>query len=312
MPTVGSVHIDQALTNISIGYKNEQYIADSIFKPVPVDKQSDKYYVFGKERFRVVDDRRAPGSESNEVNWRLSLDQYYCEGHALRHAIPDEEMQNADDTFNIEADAVELLTDMILLNKEVDAASKLLNPDNYDSGLVQSLNVKWSDFTNSNPIADIEDAKSAIHRRSGLRANTLIISEPVFNVLKIHPKLIESIKYTQLGVLTKDLMATLFGVDNILVGSALKSTATNPGQADVLNYIWGNSAVLAYIPPKPGKKVASIGYTFMWNKDGQGAVAVRKWYEQGRRATIVEVERWYDQKIVSNVAGFLITDVITP
>jgi hypothetical protein len=312
MPTVGSVHIDQALTNISIGYKNEQYIADSIFKPVPVNKQSDKYYVFGKERFRVIDDRRAPGSESNEVNWRLSLDQYYCEGHALRHAIPDEEMQNADDTFNLEADAVELLTDVILLNKEVDAASKLLNPDNYDSGLVQSLNVKWSDFTNSNPIADIEDAKSAIHRRSGLRANTLIISEPVFNVLKIHPKLIESIKYTQLGVLTKDLMATLFGVDNILVGSALKSTATNPGQADVLNYIWGNSAVLAYIPPTPGKKVASIGYTFMWNKDGQGAVAVRKWYEQGRRATMIEVERWYDQKIVSNVAGFLITDVITP
>lgn len=312
MPTVGSVHIDQALTNISIGYKNEQYIADLIFKPITVNKQSDKYYVFGKERFRVVDDRRAPGSESNEVNWRLSNDQYYCEGHALRHPIPDEEAQNADDTFTLEADAVEMLTDMILLNKEVDAASKLLNPANYDSGLSQTLNVKWSDYSNSNPIADIEDAKSAIHRRSGLRANTLIISEPVFNVLKIHPKLIENIKYTQLGVLTKDLMATLFGVDNILVGSALKSTATNPGQADVLNYIWGNSAVLAYIPPTPGKKIASIGYSFMWNKDGQGAVAVRKWYEQGRRATITEVERWYDQKMVSNVAGFLIADVITP
>ena len=311
MPVMNDLHIDQALTNISIGYKNDAYIADLIFKPVSVNKRSDKYYVYGKERFRQVDDRRAPGSEANEVNWRLSNDQYYAEGHALRHPISDEEVQNADDIFTLQSDATELLTDMILLNKEVDAASKLLNPDNFDSGLSVALSTKWSDYSNSNPIVDIEEAKQEVHKRSGLRVNTLVISEPVLSVLKVHPKLIEQVKYTQLGVLTVDLIKTLFGVDQILVGSALKSTATNPGQSDVLNYIWGNSAVLAYVPPTPGKKTPAIGYSFMWNKDGQGAVNVRSWYDQARRATITEVERWYDQKIVSNVAGFLFSDVIS-
>ncbi len=317
MPTVQKVHIDQALTNISIGYKNEQYIADQIFLPVPVGKQSDKYYVYGKERFRQNDDRRAPGTEANEINWTLSNDQYYCEGHALRHAIPDEERSNADDEFQLEADATELVTEGILLNKEVDAASKLLDASNYDAGLSMTLGsagapAKWSDFTNSDPLRDVAKAKEAIHKKSGLRANTLILAEPVFNVLQMHPKLVDIIKYVQRGIVTMDLMAAAFGVEKILVGSALKSTAMNPGQEDILAYIWGNAAILAYIPSRPGKKIPALGYSFMWNKDGQGAVQVRQWYEQGRRATIIEAERWYDQKIVSSVAGFLFADCVTP
>lgn len=322
MPSVQKVHMDKALTNISIGYTNEQFIADSIFKPIPVNKQSDRYYVYGMERFRVNDDYRAPGTEANEINWTLSDDQYFCEGHALRHPIPDEEVQNADDEFDLETEATELITDGILLNKEVDAANKVLDPNNYNSDLTLTLGAvgapkKWSDFNNSDPILDIQKAKEAIHKKSGLRANTLILSEPVFNVLKLHPKLIEIIKYVQRGIVTQDLMAAALGVSTILVGSALKSEVknagqANPGSAEPLNYIWGNSAVLAYIPQRPAKKTPALGYSFMWNKDGNGAVQVRKWYEVGKRATVVEAERWYSQKIVSNIAGFLFADAVDP
>lgn len=322
MPAVQKVHIDKALTNISIGYKNEQFIADEIFKPVSVNKQSDKYYVYGMERFRQYDDLRAPGTEANEISWTLSDDSYYAEGHALRHPIADEEKQNADAEFDLEADATELVTEGILLNKEIDAANKLLDSKNYHPDLFITLGAsgspaKWSDYENSDPILDIKRAKEAIHRKSGLRPNVLIISEPVKNVLELHPRLLEVIKYVQRGIVTTDLMAAAFGVDRILVGSALKSDVTNagqvePGQIEPLNYIWGNSAVLAYVPQRPGKKIPAIGYSFMWNKDGNGPVQVRKWYETGRRATIVEAERWYDQKIISNVAGFLFADVVDP
>ena len=60
MPSVQSVHYDKLLTNISVAYKNDQYIADQILKEVPVDKQSDKYPVYGEEIFVAQDDRRAP------------------------------------------------------------------------------------------------------------------------------------------------------------------------------------------------------------------------------------------------------------
>lgn len=316
MPTVQQVHIDKALSNISIGYVNEQFISDKVFKPVPVTKQSDKYYVYGKERFRQNSDFRAPGTEANEISWALSSDQYFCEGHALRHPIPDEEVQNADEVFNLESEATELVTEGVLLNKEVNAAAILLNVDSYGSGLALTLGsagapAKWS-AENSDPIYDITRAKEAIHKSSGIRANTLIVSEPVMNVLRLHPKLVDIIKYVQKGVVTSELMAVAFGVDQILVGSALKSSATNPGQEDDLSYIWGNSAVLAYVPPRPGRKVPALGYSFMWDKDGNSAVQVRKWYEVGRRATVIEAERWYSQKIVSPFAGFLFSDCVTP
>jgi hypothetical protein len=50
----------------------------------------------------------------------------------------------------------------------------------------------------------------------------------------------------------------------------------------------------------------------MWNKDGNSPVQVRKWYETSRRATLVEAERWYSQKIISNVAGVLFQDAVVP
>ena len=44
-PTMSDVHIDAALSELSIAYKNKSFIADQVFPLVTVEKQSDKYYV---------------------------------------------------------------------------------------------------------------------------------------------------------------------------------------------------------------------------------------------------------------------------
>lgn len=314
------VHMDKALTNISIGYANEQYIASSIFKSVKVDKQSDRYYVFGMDKFRTHNDLRAPGTDANEINWNFSDDTYYTEGHALRHSIADEEILNADEGFNLEAEGAELVQEGILLNKEVDAASKVLDPNNYDASLKLTMGAggtkKWSD-PDSDPRLDIAKAKQAMHLKAGIRPNTLIISEAVLNVLLMHPKLAAMVQYVQTPVLAMEQLKLLLGVPNILVGSAMKSTVTNPGQVaangvDPLNYIWGNSAVLAYIAPTAGRKTISLGYTFEWNQGGLGAIQTRKFYETSRKATVVESEYWYAHKIISPYSGFLFADAVAP
>ena len=98
MPNVNEVHIDAALTNLSVGYRNPAFIADLVASVVPVRKQSDKYFIHdaAREVFRQSDDRRAPGAEASEVNFALSSDNYYAEDHALTSVIPDEERENAD------------------------------------------------------------------------------------------------------------------------------------------------------------------------------------------------------------------------
>ena len=47
-PTQQQVHIDQALTNISIAYRNANYLGEQIFPNVPVNKQSDKFFTYPK------------------------------------------------------------------------------------------------------------------------------------------------------------------------------------------------------------------------------------------------------------------------
>lgn len=321
MPSVQKVHIDKALTNISIGYSNDQFIANKVFPSIKVEKQSDRYYVYGMERFRVVPDLRAPGTIANEIDWTLSDDTYFCEGHALRHGIPDEVERNADQEFDLKAEATELLTEMILLNKEIDAANKVLNPNNYHPNLTVTLGqpggpAKWSNYKDSNPVKDVFTAKQILHKTAGVRPNTLIMSEQVLNVLKLHPVLLEIINNVERGIVTEELIKAAFGIDNILVGSALRSDANPgqvlPGQVENLDYIWGNSVVLAYINPRPGRKRVSLGYTFEWDKDGMGAVQVRQWWEEGPKCTYVEAEYWYSQQIVSNVAAFLFNDAVEP
>ena len=45
-PTTQQTHIDNALTNISVGYRNANYIADRIFPAVPVQYITNKYFLF--------------------------------------------------------------------------------------------------------------------------------------------------------------------------------------------------------------------------------------------------------------------------
>src|SRR3972149_4470614 len=55
-------HIDVALSNFAVKFRNPGYVADQAFTRVPVQRQSDKYWKFGQEQLQaLVDDLRAPG-----------------------------------------------------------------------------------------------------------------------------------------------------------------------------------------------------------------------------------------------------------
>jgi hypothetical protein len=317
MPTVDKVHVDQHLSNISLAYKNEAFIADTIFKPISVSKRSDKYYVWGYEMFRQNDDARSPGTIANEIQFTLSDDTYYCEGHALSAFIPDEEYANADDALinELETSYTELITNGILLNKEVDAANKLADTSLIDSSLSVALGssgtYKWDNYTDSDPLINIENAKSAVHKKSGITPNTLVLSKPVFDVLRMHPKLLAKLPVTALNMMSAEQLRMLFGVDNLLIGSALKDTAPNPAQNPALGYIWGNNAILCYVnPANLGRKSMTTAATFMWDAEDGGSVQVRRYREDRAHANIIEVQRYYDQKILAKNASFIFASAI--
>lgn len=309
MPDVSTVHIDQALTDVSISYRNPNYVADIAFPPRPVSKQSNKYYVYSKDRFRVKDDARRPGSKANEIVWNLSTDTYFAEGHALAQAVPDELKANADGALDIYADATEELTDSIYLQKEVLAASKLT-----DNTVITQHKATAAWDGAGTPVADVAAGRTAIMLATGKKPNWLLLSDPVFQAVRSNSDLLNRIKYTQnvsLSNLREADLAAAFDVENVIVASAIKNTA-NEGAADVMDWVWGKNAVLFYAPPALGLKTLSLGGQFRWTFGAEtGGFLVKRYREESRTADVVEVQMYHDLKVVASGAGYLFDGCIS-
>ena len=310
MPDISMVHVDQALTNVSIAYRNAQFIADQVFQPIPVSKQSNKYFIYSKDRFRIMDDARRPGARANEINWTLSTDTYFAEGHALAQAIPDELRANADQAIDVDVDTTETLTDLLYLQREIQIASVATDPTVVTQTSALAGTSQWSDFTNSDPIAAIETQKATIQKQIGQPPNALVVGYPVFLQLRQHPAIIDRFKYTQVGILQPDHLKSMFNVDFFLIGGAIKNLAKE-GDADDFDYIWGKNALLFYKPLAPGRRTVSLGYQFTWlfgaNTDG---FLVKRYRDESRTADVVEVQLYYDSKVVASNAAYLWTSAV--
>lgn len=308
-PVRSDVHIDVALSNVSIKYKNAKFVAEELFPVVMTSKDSNKYFVYGKENFNLFDDGRAPATRGAEIDWTVSTDSYLLGEHALTHAIPDEVRDDADEPLKIETDTTEYLTEQIKLRLEADVASASTSSANYAATNYKDLsaagNAQWNDYAASNPIEDVKVARVVIHSLTGLEPNILILGKQVYDALTNHPMVIERIKFSQLGVVTTDLLAAIFDVEQVLVATALKNTVIE-GETASLSYVWGKNAVLAYRPSSMGLKVLSYGALFRragWPK-------TETWRQQPERADYIRVSDKYQAKIISNVAGYLMANAV--
>jgi len=298
-----NVHIDVILTNISIAWPNNQFVGERLFPMVTVQKQSNMYYIFGREAWAVDPggDIRAPGTEANEIpGLKAAKDQYFASEHSLQIPVTDEERQNADSPLSPDRDGTELVTSKILLAREIAMQSMVMTTGNYPAGNVVTLSgtTQWSDYVNSNPILDVRTAMRTVHASMFIEPNTGIIPYQVMSILEDHPDFIERIKYSQRGVLTAELIAAILGIPSVVVPGVGFNSA-NPGQTAALGYLWGKDVLLAYVPDRPGLKIPAYGYEFNWGYAGGQEMVTERWREEKRKSDIVRVSRRYDLKLTA-------------
>jgi len=70
------LHTDVPLSNYSLGYKNEAFIADLVCPPVTVSRDSDLYYIYNTEDVKLVDTLRADKDPSKGISRTLSTTTY--------------------------------------------------------------------------------------------------------------------------------------------------------------------------------------------------------------------------------------------
>lgn len=324
MPTSKTAHIDRALTTISVAYLQDEnnFIADKVFPQVPVKQQSNVYYKYNKgDFFRSNMKVRGQGTESAGTSYAVSIaDPYFCKKRAVHIDVTEEERVNYDSPLAADTDATIFVTTQALLEREITWASTYFKAgvwtteyEGTDTNPEGNKRLKWSNPL-SDPIGDVTNAGVYMASQTGFRPNKLVISPQVFNTLKNHEDIIDRIKYTQKGIVTADLLATLFEVDTVLVAWGVSNSAV-AGAADDIDFIMGNHALLVYANPTPALRRPSAGYIFAWTglmgASAYGNRLIRLPMDNlGLGTERIEIELAYDAKIVSQDLGILFKDIV--
>lgn len=285
MPRMQDAHIDRAMTNISVAYLQDadKFIADKVFPIIPVQRQSDLYYKYNKGDFMRDEARqRAAFTESAGGDYGVEASEpYYCRKHAFHKDVSPEERLNYDEPLNADQDATIFVTQKMLIRREMAWTSKYFKTGVWGTDLTgvtasASTNqfVQW-DQEGSDPIGDITSAGIKMAAETSYRPNTLVLSPYVFNALKNHYDILDRIKYTERGIVTTELLASLFEVDRVLVAWSVVNSAER-GATDDVDFIYGKNALLCYSNPNPGLRQPSAGYIFAWTGlEGAGAFGNR-------------------------------------
>lgn len=277
------------------------------------------------EAFRLYEDARAVGSESNEIApWTLDAPAYFCRDHSLKDAIYDEQRANNQLGEDLEIKTVENLTQAVLLNFEVLSKTKFFGTGTPVNGTTLSGTSQWSDYTNSDPITAIENARVQIKQAVAKAPNTFAVSFPVHVKLRQHPLIIDRFKYTNpAGMLSVDQLKSVFEVDNYWVMGAeydanLEGLSTAPSGAFTpttgttsLNFVWAKNALLAYVSPL-GKLETIIGYQPRWlfGAPELGGTLVKRYRWEPKTGDVVEVHRYHDAVFLVAGAAYTFTNAV--
>ena len=322
-PSQSDLHVNVPLTNVSIAYMQsaDSYIADKVFPKVPVKKQSDLYWKYSKSDWRKTDvARRAPSTESPGVGWNVNTDSYFAHVYAVHKDIDDQLRANADSNFMLNRDSTEFITNQLLLKRDIDWASTYFTSGVWDTNKVGGTDfTKWSD-AGSDPIGDVARQVIAFRKQTGFAPNMMVLGADVMTALKQHPDIIDRIKYTQKGIVTEDLIATMFGVNELYTSYA--TVASGPQKPDAkaqdaaATYDFINnskSALLLYAPSAPSLLTPSAGYTFTWNGYLGGnseGIKIKRFRMEHIASDRVEAEMTYDMKVVAPDLGAYFSSVV--
>jgi hypothetical protein len=282
----------------------------------PVSKQSDMFYKFrhGENRqFEANLTARAPGTEAKKVHMTVSSDTYFAPNYALGTDMVVEDVVNADEVLAWSESNALMLTDRLLIDYERRVADLAVNTSNV--GTVTTINTAWSNTTGSRPLDDWATEVENFRQRTGEKPNLAIIPEQVMTHLRRNDQLRDVLFGDRGGLATEAQMATLIGVDRVLVPASQVNTF---GETETINGswsladIWGSHFTLAKVNLLSGRYTDTWMNAFRWTSPLLGVPFAVQRHPFDTKKKIFELEVGYYQaeKIVSSDLAVRVASVI--
>jgi len=300
--------IDPILSTYARGYRNQEFVAGALFPRVTIPNRSMRVLRFGKEAFRMVNTRRAPGADKKRIQYGYASDPISLVQDALEGLVPIEHQEEAMSVPGVDLgkSAVNMVLDVVDLNLEYDSAQLARNAANYGASnkLTMVGAARWTSAS-STPNTDVQGAQEVIRRSIGRYANTMVIGPTVFNALRNHVAVRDQFKYTSKDSITEDMLAAYFNLKKVVVGKAVSLAQTAPDTA-LATDIWGDDAVLAYVPEAGDTfQVPSYGYTYQLSGYPQ---VEAPYFERSNDSWIYPTKTERRPYLTGPEGGFLFTD----
>lgn len=320
---IGDIHVNLPLSSMSVAYatKREEYIADKVFPKIPVPWQNGRYYTYGRDTFFRNRGRKwIPGTPMPQSSFDLdNTPTYGCEFRAFEYPLRWDLAKNMDSVIQIEKTTAEYIAQALLQGREQEWADTFFKTTVWTdrTGVTSNPNatqfVKWSDYVNSNPIEDMTKARLTIKAKTGMDANTIVMSQEVYEKVRIHPILKEMYKYTQVPIIEEDMIAKVFGVQKLYVAKATYATSLEGVGDDNYtgDFIFGKHAWLGYVPDAPSLMMPASGYHFVYTGMGAGYdIAIQRVPDIRHMVDYTQGFMCYDQKVIGKDLGIFFSGAV--
>ncbi|QPF74198.1 hypothetical protein G8A07_15590 [Roseateles sp. DAIF2] len=318
MMTLAEIRLKQnpILTNLLLGMGQGTFIAEALFPRLPQTLSGVTLAQTGDERMRRYNLRRAPGAPTKRVDIRYDGKTYTVNQYSVEVPIPRELIREADESRKLNVGnylepskiAMSTANDILLLDYELEVAGVATAVGSYAAGHVLALagGTKWSASTGT-PVTDIRAAAEVIRKKIGKRPNTLTLSADAAQALSTNAEVKTYLPNTQTGPATLEQLKTILNVESIKIGDAVVVGADGIGSD-----VWGNNAVLAYVP-KIGAgnsgniSLAEPAFGFTSVLEGH-PFAEAPYYDNGVKSWIYGATYERQANVSYNTAAFLFTN----
>ena len=316
MMTPAEIRLKQnpILSSLLLGMGQGTFIAEKLFPRLPQALSSVQLAQLGDERLRRYNLRRAPGSATKRVDIKYEGRTYTVDQYAVDVPLPRELLREADESrklqvgnyLDISRIAMTTASDILALDYEIEVAQLATTAATFAAGHVLALagGTKWSAATGT-PVTDIRAAADTIRKKIGKRPNHLTLSADALSAITSNAEVRGYLASTQMGPATMDQLKTILNVATIEVGEAVWIDDTDTGRD-----VWGNNAVLAYVPAIAGSgsiSLAEPGFGFTNVLEGH-PFAETPYYEQGTKSWIYGATYERRPNVAYNTAAFLFTN----
>lgn len=321
-----AVIVRQYLQNASLAYRSKLYVADRVFPIIDGLSAKTKVPKYLKGAWhRDSAEVRAPGTRPVSSKIKLSSHNLDPINYAFSSDVPDELVNesNVDGNFPLDPAmaAVEYNAQMLDIKKEV-RASALLQATAWSGNSAPGVDAQghWGDATAADDtfLADMQTGKNTIIKNTGYMPNKLFLDYPAWEEIQVAPALLALMNPTSLtreALVTAPALAALIGVDEVIIGAAVKNTDEElvAGTEFTAEWIWGRSSTnntkgigfLYYAPDNPQLMTPSAGYQYRVKGESGAGRTTWSWYDDGARTTWYATEENVDISATGTDCGYM-------